>query len=66
MALGPDAAKFIAANGPNVLNKRFDTFLLYETTLLVYAHKQVASAISTRFVAVTDEEGNYRPLAVDV
>ena len=54
--------EFLAAQGPDVLNARVETFMQYETALLMPAQIQIASAIPTYFVAVPDERLGLVPL----
>ena len=66
VALGPEYVEFLAAQCPDVLHARVETFMQYETALLGQVQSQVASAMPTRFVAMPDEEVKHRPLSVDV
>ena len=65
-AVGPEYVEFLAAQGPDVLNARVETFMQYETALLMQVQNQVASAMPTRYVAMPPEEAKPRPLRVDV
>ena len=47
-AVGPEYVEFLAAQGPDVLNARVETFKQYETALLGQVQNQVASALPTR------------------
>ena len=58
--------KFLAVQGPDVLNARDETFMQYSTGLFGQFKNQVASAIPTRFVAMPDEEAKPRSLGLDV
>ena len=58
--------EFLAAQGPDVLNKRVENFMQYEMALLGQVQNQVASAMPTRYVAMPTEEAKPRPLRVDV
>ena len=65
-ALGPKYIEFLAAQGPDVLNARVDTFMQYETTFVEQVQTQAASAMPTGFVTIPDEEVQPRSLRVDV
>ena len=64
--MGPEYVEFLAAQGPDVLNARVETFMQYETVLLRQVQNQIASAMPTWFVAMPNEESKPRPLSVDV
>ena len=64
--IDPEYVEFLAAQGPDVLNARVETFVQYETALLGQVQNQVHSAMSTRYVAMQPEEAKPRPLRVDV
>ena len=51
-AVDPEYVEFLAAQGPDVLNARVETFMQYETALLGQIPNQVASTMPTRFVAM--------------
>ena len=65
-AVDPEYVDLLVAQGPDVLNARFETFMQYKTALLWQVQNQLARAIPTRFVAMPDEEAKPRPLWVDV
>ena len=65
-AVGPAYVDLLAAQGPDVLNTRVETFMQYETALVGKVQNQVASAMPTRYVAMPQEEAKPRPLRVDV
>ena len=65
-AVGPEYVEFLAAQGPDVINARVETFMQYETALLGQVQKQVALAMPTRYVAMPPEEAKPRSLRVDV
>ena len=52
-AVGPDRVEFLAAQGPDVLNARVETFIQYETALLGQVQNQPASAMPTRYKNLT-------------
>ena len=64
--MGPGYVEFLAAQGPDLLNARVETFTQYGTAFVRQIQNQTASAIPTRFVAMSDEEAKPCPLRVDV
>ena len=64
--MDPEYAEFLAAQGTDVLDARVETFMQYETSLLVQVQNQVASSMPTRYVAMPPEKAKSRPLRVDV
>ena len=65
-AVSPDFAELLAAQGPDVLNARVENLMQYRSALLGHIQTEVASAMPTRFDAMSDEEAKPRPLMVDV
>ena len=63
---GPEYVEFLFAHRPDVLNARVDIFIQYETALLGQVQNQVASAMSTHFVATPDKEAKPLLLRVNV
>ena len=55
-AVVPKYVEFLAAQVPDVLNARVDTFIQYETALVGQVQNQVALAMPTRYVALRPEE----------
>ena len=64
--IDPENVEFLAAQGPDVLNARVETFMQYETALLGQVQNQVALDMPTPYVAMPQEEATPRPLQVDV
>ena len=60
-AVGPEYVEFLAAQGPDVLDARVETFMQYEAALLVQVQNQVSSAMPTRYVVMQPEEAKPRP-----
>ena len=48
--------EFLAAQGPDVLNARVETFMQYETSLLGQVQNQVASAMPTCYLDMPTED----------
>ena len=62
--LRTDEINLLAAQSPDVLSARLDTFMHYEMALIGQVQDQLASAMPTRCVPVADEESKIRSLVV--
>lgn len=61
-AVGPEYVEFLVSQGPDVLNTRIEGFMQYEKFLVGQVQDQMASAMPTCFVSVSDEQARRRPL----
>ena len=58
--------EFLDAQGPDVLNTRVGTFMQYKTTPMGKVRDQIASAMPTRFVSMTDDGAKTQPVKMNI
>ena len=63
--IGVDQIDHIVAQGPEVLNARFEAFMRYKITLIEQVHDHVASAIPNRYILKSKKEPNAQPLILN-
>ena len=64
--VGPEYVECLAAQGPDVLNARVETFMNYGKALSGQIYNKIATAMPTLYVAMPPEEAKPRPLRVNV
>ena len=64
--IGVNRIHQIMAQGREVINKRLETFMRNEITLIGQVHDHVASVMPTRYFSVSKEESKTRPLFLSV